>query len=214
MAARPRGDTRCAAAGSLGGASGDPLGVLQASRWAPGADQRTLDLGHPLGQGVQIAAYSANSARDNRHGFGNGGCALIQATALQSIDISTASRATPPPAMGDSPRHSQASPCSTVAATCKPESGARDPKDRSPVTGRWRCADEGTGSGGSLRRFRRTRFAWNALCRREQDDRQGPEEGDRQGADEQDARRPRNRPGRILDVARDRDAPPGGSSHV
>ena len=27
---------------------------------------------------------------------------------------------------------------------------------------------EGTGSGGTLRRFRRTRFAWAALCRREQ----------------------------------------------
>ena len=137
MARRPRGETRCAPAGSLGVPRGPLGGLLQAPLGAIGADQRTLDLSHPLGQGVQIAAYSASSARDNRQGFGNGVCALIQATALQYTGTTTASRATPAPAMGDSPRHSQASPCSTAAAAFKPESGARNPESyRRPVIGR------------------------------------------------------------------------------
>ena len=61
---------------------------------------------------------------------------------------------------------------------------------------------EGSGTGGALRGCRRIRFAWNALCRGPQNDRQGSEEGDRQGAAPQDARRPRNRQGRFLPAGR------------
>ena len=53
--------------------------------------------------------------------------------------------------------------------------------------------------GGAFRGLRRCRFAWNALCGRSQNDRQGPEEGNRQGTARQDARRPWNRQGRFLD---------------